>query len=41
MDNIKKVLGEIGRGSMAWIGLTQDRDKWWGLENAVLKLQVP
>jgi hypothetical protein len=26
-DNIKIVLGEMGRGGMVWIHLAQDRDK--------------
>jgi hypothetical protein len=28
MDNIKMDLGEIGWGSIDWIGLAQNRDKW-------------
>jgi hypothetical protein len=34
-------LREIGRGSMDWIHLAQDKDQWWALVNAVTNLQVP
>ena len=27
-------------GGMGWIALTQDRDRWWELMNAVMNLQV-
>jgi hypothetical protein len=26
---------------MDWIGLAEDRDKWWALVNTVLNLLVP
>jgi len=26
-------------GDMVWIGLAQDRDRFWALVNAVMKLQ--
>jgi len=32
---------EVGYGSMDWIDLTQDRDKWRELVNAVMNLGVP
>jgi hypothetical protein len=35
VDNIKMDLLEIGWGSVDWIGLAQDRDKWRALMNAV------
>jgi hypothetical protein len=41
VDNIKIDLLEIGCGSVDWIGLAQDRDKWRALVNAVMNLQVP
>jgi hypothetical protein len=40
-DNIKMGLQEVGRGGMDWMGLAQDRDRWWTLVNAVMNLQVP
>jgi hypothetical protein len=41
VDNIKMDPLEIGWGSLGWIGLAQDRDKWRALVNAVMTLRVP
>jgi hypothetical protein len=32
---------EVGYGSMEWIELTQDRDRWRKLVNVVMNLRVP
>jgi hypothetical protein len=41
VDNIKLDLGEMGWGSVDWIGLAPDRNKWRALVNAVMNLRVP
>jgi hypothetical protein len=41
VDNIRMDLGEVRWGDVDWIGLTQDRDKWRALVNAVMSLRVP
>jgi hypothetical protein len=41
VDNIKTVLVKIGWGSVDWIGVAWDRDKWRAFVNAVMKLPVP
>jgi hypothetical protein len=40
-DNIRMDLQEVGCAGMDWIGLAQDRDRWWVLVNAVMNLRVP
>jgi len=39
-DNIKMDLQEVGCGSMDWINLAQDTDRWWALVNVVMNFQV-
>jgi hypothetical protein len=39
-DNIKMDLQEAGWGSMEWIDLAQNRDRWRALLNAVLDIRV-
>jgi hypothetical protein len=39
-DNIKIDLQEVGYGGIDCIELA-DKDRWWALVNAVMKLQVP
>jgi len=41
VDNIRMDLQEVGCGYMDWIGLAQDRDRWWMLVSAVMNLRVP
>jgi len=40
-DNIKMDLQGVGCGSMDWIELAQDRDRWQVLVNAVTNIRVP
>jgi hypothetical protein len=40
-DNIKMNLQEVGCGSLDWMDLVQDRDRWRSLVNAVMNLWVP
>jgi hypothetical protein len=41
VDNKKIDHQNIGCGSMDWIELVQDRDRWRALANAVINLWVP
>jgi hypothetical protein len=40
-DNIKMDLQEVGCGSMDWIELAEDRERWRGVVTAVMNLRVP
>jgi hypothetical protein len=39
-DNIKKDFRAVGRRGTNWNNLTQDRDRWWVLVNAVIDHQA-
>ena len=39
-DNIKIDHQEVGCGSMDWIELAQDKDRWRALANSVMNLRV-
>ena len=40
-DNIRMDFLEVGCGGMDWIDLSQERDRWRALVNAVMNLRVP
>jgi len=40
-DNIKMDIQEVECGSMDWIEVAQDRDRWRALMNATMNLRVP
>jgi len=40
-DNIKMDLEDVQWGSMDWIDLDEDRDRWRALVNAIMNFRVP
>jgi hypothetical protein len=40
-NSIKLDHQEVGCGSMDWIELAQDRDRWRALANAITNLRIP
>jgi hypothetical protein len=40
-DNIKMDLQEVGFGSLDWINVAEDTDRWQTLVNAVMNLLFP
>ena len=40
-DNLKMDLREVGWGSMDWIDLAEDWDRWRAVVNAVMNPRVP
>jgi hypothetical protein len=41
VDNIKMDLRRIEWDGMDWIDLTEDRDQWRALLNALMNLRIP
>ena len=40
-DNIKMEIKQVGLGSIQWIGLAEDSNRWRALVNAVTNLRFP
>jgi hypothetical protein len=38
---IRWILRNLDVGSMDWIELAQDRDRWWALVNVVMNFRAP
>jgi len=41
VGSLRMDLQEVGCGYVDWIGLAQDRDRWWTLVSTVMNLRVP
>jgi hypothetical protein len=41
VDNIKMDIQQVGPGSIDWIGLAEDRNRWRALVNEVMNLRFP
>ena len=41
VDNIRTDLPEVGCVYMDWIGMAQDRERWWNLVSSVMNLRIP
>jgi hypothetical protein len=39
-DNIKMNLRKIGRGTVDWVHVAQDKDKWQAVVSTVMNFQV-
>ena len=39
--NIKMDLQEVGRDCGDWMGLAQDRDRWWAFVSMVMNFRIP
>jgi hypothetical protein len=40
-EDIRMDLQEVECGCVDWMGLAQDRDRWWALVSAVMNFRVP
>jgi hypothetical protein len=40
VDNIRMDIRVIGWSGVDWVGVAQDRDRWWALVKAVMNLWV-
>jgi hypothetical protein len=38
---LKWIFRKLDGGGMDWMTVAQNRDRWWALVNAVMKLRVP
>jgi hypothetical protein len=40
-SDIRIDLQEVGCGGMDWIGLAEDKGRWWAIVNAVMNFRIP